>query len=309
MVLPGEEGEGLRSPEAIRRLIEPVAPWLEFSEAQLVRSAVYRFHGLVATEWARGRVFLGGDAVHQTPPFYGQGMCHGIRDVRNLLWKLQAVCSGVADRALLTTYQMEREPHVRAIIEAAVENGRYICTLDPAVAAERDARYRNRMHNGADVESFRQVIPGLAAGLLDSEARADPAVGVLFPQPRLSDNDEEMFDDLLGPGFAVVTRRPADGRRDFGWFTDVLGGRVVHDEGALHAWFERHRCRWALVRPDRYVFGVAGDEDGLAALIERLRAMLEGRLPFQAPDGDDHRGDGVPAGRAAMRSLLHEGPR
>src|SRR5919201_5573495 len=111
MILPGEDGATLQSPDAIRALVQPVAPWLDLSATQIVRSAVYKFHGLVATTWSAGNVFLAGDAAHQTPPFYGQGMCHGMRDVRNLLWKIAAVLQGRAADTLLDTYQAEREPH------------------------------------------------------------------------------------------------------------------------------------------------------------------------------------------------------
>jgi 2-polyprenyl-6-methoxyphenol hydroxylase-like FAD-dependent oxidoreductase len=85
MLLPGEDDVAMMRPEAVQAL---VAPWVEGSAYRIVRAATYRFHGLVAERWQVGRVFLAGDAAHQTPPFFGQGMCHGLRDVSNLAWKL-----------------------------------------------------------------------------------------------------------------------------------------------------------------------------------------------------------------------------
>jgi 3-(3-hydroxy-phenyl)propionate hydroxylase len=50
-------------------------------------------------------VFLAGDAAHQTPPFFSQGMCHGLRDVANLAWEAPARRSRRSTGSLLETYQ------------------------------------------------------------------------------------------------------------------------------------------------------------------------------------------------------------
>jgi 3-(3-hydroxy-phenyl)propionate hydroxylase len=276
MLLPGDDGEALRSPDGLRSLIQPVTPWIDVGELEVVRSAIYRFHGLVAERWATERVFLAGDVVHQTPPFYAQGMCHGIRDVRNVLWKLALVLDGRADEALLATYQPEREPHVRTIVGAAIDNGRYICQLDPVLAAKRDEEFRARMRAGADVGSFRGVIPGLTAGLLDRPG--EEPCGQLLPQPHVErDGDEVLLDDLLGPEFALVAlAAPAPGA-ELAWFTDDLRGQVVVLEprdGLVAPLLEQTGSAFAVVRPDRYVYGTAGDEPALAALLGRLRDGL-----------------------------------
>ncbi|WP_457493549.1 FAD-dependent monooxygenase, partial [Streptomyces sp. P5_D11] len=88
-----------------------------------------------------GRLLLAGDACHQTPPFLGQGMCAGIRDAANLAWKLEAVLRGRAPDSLLDTYESERAPHVRSLIELAVRLGNLIQTTDPVLARERDAKF------------------------------------------------------------------------------------------------------------------------------------------------------------------------
>ena len=111
-----------------------VGPFVRPGSFQLIRTAVYRFHALIARRWRDRRVFLAGDSAHQTPPFYGQGMCHGIRDAANLVWKLEAVLRGAADEAILDSYEVEREPQVRSVIEAEVKAGLYLCTLDPVAA-------------------------------------------------------------------------------------------------------------------------------------------------------------------------------
>jgi 3-(3-hydroxy-phenyl)propionate hydroxylase len=273
MVLPGEEDRDVSEPDAIRRMVSAVTPWLDVDDLDVGRVAVYRFHALVAERWSAGRVFLAGDAAHQTPPFYGQGMCHGIRDVRNLLWKVAAVLDGTAAPALLDTYQAEREPHVRAIIDAAVANGRYICTLDPVLAERRDVELRERMDRGADARAFREIIPGLGAGVLDVDSDAE-AVGLLFAQP----TTPVPFDDNLGDGFALVTTLDGLSGPEVDWLVATWGARVVRadadPEGVIARWMAEFGCLAALVRPDRYVFGVAARPEDVAPLIDALRAAL-----------------------------------
>jgi 3-(3-hydroxy-phenyl)propionate hydroxylase len=293
MLLPGESAAEMSDRTRSLELVEAASPWLDVADAELVRSAVYVFHGLVARTWSVGRVMFAGDATHQTPPFYGQGMCHGIRDVHNLLWKLALVAHNQAAPALLDTYQREREPHVKAVIEAAVENGRYVCVLDVDEARRRDEEYRAKVLEGTDVRSWRGIIPGLHAGLLDLGSIDSPAVGELIPQPRLRDGDGNwrLLDDLLGAQFAIVgIAEVSDSLR--AQFEDELGGTVVTirgdgeapseaayveaEPGLLASWFADHDCRWAVVRPDRYVFGVAGEPSELRSMADGLRETLAG---------------------------------
>lgn len=67
-------------------------------------------HSLVAEHFQRGRVFLGGDAVHLFTPTGGLGYNTAVEDAVNLGWKLAAVLQDKASPALLDTYEQERRP-------------------------------------------------------------------------------------------------------------------------------------------------------------------------------------------------------
>jgi 2-polyprenyl-6-methoxyphenol hydroxylase-like FAD-dependent oxidoreductase len=64
-------------------------------------------------------------------------------------WKLARVLRGAAGQDLLDTYQAEREPHTRALVELAIGMGRVVCTLDSDAAAERDAQMLAQRAAGA----------------------------------------------------------------------------------------------------------------------------------------------------------------
>lgn len=288
MLLDGETPEMMETPESIRQLLKP---HVDVDGVEIVRSAVYRFHGLITSSWRSERVFLAGDAAHQTPPFYGQGMCHGIRDVSNLVWKLELALRSPQYAHVLDTYAAERHPHVKSIIDASVENGRYICILDPEEARRRDERLRDRATAGADVRSFRSVIPGIAEGVLSSRPHA--LRGQLMIQPNVATpaGGVVRLDDVLGTGFALITTVPAVTGDDLEWFCHDLGGRVVRVasleepgvgagaemrdvDGILGGWFSENRVSSALVRPDRYLFGVADGEEETSQMIKQLRQQL-----------------------------------
>ena len=248
MVLPDDDREALVQPDSLWRL---VSPWVRPGQARLERAAIYTFHSVIAQGWRQGRLLLAGDACHQTPPFLGQGMCAGIRDAANLAWKLDAVLTRQAPPALLDTYESERAPHVRTLIELAVSLGNIIQTTDPQRAAERDAKFR-----AGQPEIFELPATLLGHGAFDS-APGTPA-GRPFPQPRLADG--RLLDELLGRRCAVIGRddtlaaaSPATMER---W---RRAGAIVIDqpEPSLSEWLDAHHAQAVVLRPDRYIVGVA----------------------------------------------------
>jgi len=72
-----------------------------------------------AERYRVGRVFIAGDAAHIHSPTGGLGLNTGMQDSYNLAWKLALVVRGMADPALLDSYQIERIPVADAVLRLA----------------------------------------------------------------------------------------------------------------------------------------------------------------------------------------------
>jgi 3-(3-hydroxy-phenyl)propionate hydroxylase len=71
-------------------------------------------------------VILIGDAAHVTPPFAGQGLVSGLRDVANLGWRIAAILANQLGSANLRSYETERRPHAGKMIRLAQTLGAVI---------------------------------------------------------------------------------------------------------------------------------------------------------------------------------------
>jgi 2,4-dichlorophenol 6-monooxygenase len=78
-------------------------------------------HALYATRYSNGRVFCAGDAVHRHSPGNGLGSNTAIQDSYNLAWKLALVLKGKAKLSLLDTYDQERVPIGRQVVDRATK--------------------------------------------------------------------------------------------------------------------------------------------------------------------------------------------
>ncbi len=259
-LMPGDDGANFASPENVWRLLQR---WIAPSDAEIERAVVYTFRSAVAARWREGRILIAGDAAHQTPPFLGQGLCAGLRDVANLSWKLAWVLDERANLSLLDTYQSELAPHVTAFINEANRIGEIIQETDPIKAQARDAKLR------AQPQILAAVRPRLGPGLQgDSEAPA----GALAPQPRLRDG--RLMDDVAGGEFALLAKDDIVEAATSATRDALARARVrIFTDEAL-GWLDEIGAQAALIRPDHYVLGVAHRPDELDAITRKLPLRL-----------------------------------
>jgi 3-(3-hydroxy-phenyl)propionate hydroxylase len=315
MLQPGEDRAEMEKPETIRALL---APWCDSAAITIERTAVYRFHAREAAAFSRGRVFLVGDAAHITPPFAGQGLVAGLRDVSNLAWKLSAVIGGRSDAAILASYDQERRPHARKIIALA----RFLGAL-----VMPNSRLRAFLIHG--LMSAARLVPAGRALFEDLKIKPQNAfdeglfvrergtrrlgAGHAFPQGwvRLADGRAVLSDDALGQGMALIgfgvdpaaaldpdlqARWRAAGGDTWQWCQRAQSQHLAPPERRLETLDNTLLPRqvplgWvAIVRPDRCVMA----EGPVARVAELVRQSLACLGTGDAPEG-------VPATACAMR--------
>jgi len=302
-----DDKDHFESDDTVRRLM---SAYVNPDEVVVKRQLVYTFNAVVAEQWRNGRILLAGDAAHMTPQFVGQGMNAGVRDADNLSWKLEAVLRYGADPAILDSYESERRPHAKAMIDFSVLNKSLVSVKNQAKAKARDAAIRAALHTpglgGWVRRAGMKPKPRLKKGTYLGLPRGVRGLeGTLPPQPvvRRYDGRPERLDDALGFGWAViglgVDPREALGTGAARWeqvdatFATVYAagtrpqgeigdGRrkaglvdLEDTTGELTRWLRRAGVRGGSVvalRPDKYVFGVAEHDTSVLtqALVDEL---------------------------------------
>ncbi len=115
-----------RAPEGT---VASAAKWTSF----------FRIHHRQVDTYARGRVFVCGDAAHIHTPLGGQGMNTGIQDAFNLGWKLGLVLDGRAQASLLETYDPERRPVGKHVLDSTNEMQVATSWRNPALQKVRNS--------------------------------------------------------------------------------------------------------------------------------------------------------------------------
>jgi hypothetical protein len=241
-------------------------------------------------------VFLVGDAAHLNPPFGGHGLNTGIGDAVDLGWKLAATLAGWGGPALLDSYEAERRPLHRRVIDEATSN---MATLAPellddgldrpgpdgdrarAAAASRIEQTKRAEYFSTDLVLGHRYAdsPVLQASPAAPEGRTDVAVaGGRLPHQWVSPQVSTL--DLVTGAHAILTADAELGAR--AGQAAVAAGLPVTVTTLDQALMRRLGAELIVVRPDQVVAAVwpaPGSDHGSpdATFLDTTMAMLGGR--------------------------------
>ncbi|KAF4999951.1 hypothetical protein FDECE_11353 [Fusarium decemcellulare] len=97
----------------------------------------WQVNHVVATEYRRGRIFLAGDAAHRHPPSSGLGSNTCVQDAYNIAWKLAMVIKGQAGEKILESYNQERQPIGKQVVDHAITTLHDMAALPKALGFVR----------------------------------------------------------------------------------------------------------------------------------------------------------------------------
>jgi hypothetical protein len=256
-----------------------------------------------ARRYQAGRIFLAGDAAHVHSPAGAQGMNTGIQDAWNLGWKLALVTRGVAEEALLDSYDAERRPVGGFVVRFTDRAFSLTTSTNPLLRALRTRlvprvlplalRFDRAVASGfrtvAQLDINYRHSPAVQEGR--PALRRGPRAGDRLPDARIAHDGQACWlgEALAGPGFHLLLCGPPGD-----WhpsqltalrhrYPDTLAvhhltraatpGALEDPDGQAFARLGVDRAAQYLVRPDGHIGYRCGGDD-LAELQRHLARWL-----------------------------------
>ena len=173
-----------------------MSKWITQDAAVIERKTIYTFKSLIAKKWQEGRVFIAGDAAHLSPPFMGQGMCSGLRDVSNLFWKLAYCCHFGHKEKLLASYESERLKNVKEYIITTINMGKLLNSIGDTNVSKTV----KEAQDGSKV--MTSIKPSLGPGL---GSKSDKLRGHIFPFVNLNKSNIKYFDEQFDKELVLLS--------------------------------------------------------------------------------------------------------
>jgi 2-polyprenyl-6-methoxyphenol hydroxylase-like FAD-dependent oxidoreductase len=272
-------------------------------DAEVLDVSAWAPHRLLAQSFGAGNVFLAGDAAHLHAPFGGHGMNLGIGDAVDLGWKLAAVLHGWGGSRLLASYEAERRPLARRVIDEATRNFAAVSNAYLRPELDEPTPEGAALRAAIEPEIVRGKLPEFhSAGLVCGYTYDGSPIVVPDATPRPPESVVD-FTPNARPGSRAPHRRLSDGSslydRFGSWFTlltdsahaeqadrvvrhaharGIPVGASIVDDARLP---ELYGATYCLIRPDQHVAWRAnelpGDLDGMLDTVRGARSLVARR--------------------------------
>ncbi len=253
--------ETYEQPEKIKELLAKVGE--DPSNLKVEHVVLYKYRSVIQKQWQIGRILLAGDAAHLSPPFVGQGMCAGFRDIMNVAWKIDEIIREISTHDLLNTYQSERQANFQEFLEGAFMVGEaYRSDWEEMPFPVPPDKFLQKPH------------PPLGEGLFAETEGSH----LIFPQTKIQVDGASIFsDDHFGKRWVFVSLKEVSEKVKLQLQEKNIPIFILSEsmdtDGTLRNWLKNFGATCAILRPDKYVFGTGNNAEQLVELVNQKQAI------------------------------------
>jgi 2-polyprenyl-6-methoxyphenol hydroxylase-like FAD-dependent oxidoreductase len=223
-------------------------------------SSYFRIHHRQVAQLRVKRMFVAGDAAHIHSPFGGQGMNTGLHDIWNLIWKLDLSVRGHASEELLDSYQAERRPVIKNVIDTTDFLTKAMGTPNKLAQVLRDTVIPMVSRLAPFQHAFVQRLSELGIDYHGS--------------PIVEGAGKRYFDDSLRGGSGILSRFLLLFDRDGAPATELQIEKFASSVNDIVEARAAGQRGLTLVRPDGYIAYSTNDAVG-AATLDSIREILQ----------------------------------
>jgi len=284
-----DEGEVLY--EEIEARIKEEAE-LELDITRVDWFSTYKVHTRHVEKFSSGRCFLAGDSAHIHTPAGGQGMNTGIQDAYNLAWKLALVIKRVAVERILESYNEERLPNAKRLLQTTDRMFNLAAGTDWMVNLISTTIFPPMAKFILSIDAVkRKFFPlisqigityrGSSLSRHDGDHEFEIKAGDRMPY-FLLDDGHSVYDQLHAPKFHLLTFADHGDEGNYGkafeeigsQYVDLLDQYLLPLNAQVSETFDTDKPFQMLLRPDNYI-GFISSDTSLGPLRAYLKENIE----------------------------------
>ena len=278
-LLAGEQHQKVIQKNNVQNLI---SKWIEPDQYEIENVYIQNFRGSFAKSFQKDYVFLIGDSAYQMPPYASQGLNTGIRDILNLIWKINLVVNSNCNKNLLLSYSFERVEQVKQTIKSSIALGQLIDSL--AMAFQKNIPLEEAIAPEARDQAF-----GRSNSIEDKNLKKgifSHSQSELIKNRRLSNreitNNEDIgcLDKIVGNCFAIFSRKDIKNKLDEGVYEKLikLNFKFINEYSGFSIGSELSEyleIGEIIIRPDKKIFGLTSTTLNINELASELLMQIE----------------------------------
>ncbi len=278
-LLTGEQHQSVINKSNLENLI---SNWIDPNNYEIENYSIKNFKGLFSKTFQKDNIFLIGEAAYQIPPYASQALNTGIRDIINLIWKINLIINYNCNKNLLLTYSSERILQVKETIKSSIALGQLIDSLslafqknipfEEAIAPEARDQAFGRKNNRGDNDTIQ--------GFLFSSQVKNNFTKRLSNREITDKDDNPFLDKLIGNNFAIFSKKNIENKIEIKIYEKLvnLDFKFIHDYTDLNIGSELSdylEIGEVLVRPDKKIFGISNKEFDINKLASDLLSQIQ----------------------------------